>query len=141
MADAFRAASDFEYFERQALRRGVPLRRTDQSDRIGAGLSWVSTVKLRGRQRELNSVISAFDPHESYEIRTDAGGVVCFTTVELIALSRTRTRMVIGMDLRPDSLPGRLFVQSLKFAKSNLTRRFKSRARLFATDVEARASV
>ena len=53
-------------------------------------------------------------------------------------LSQNRTRIAIPVEMSPKSLSARLFLQSLKLAKSNLTRRFKLRVTEFAEEVEDR---
>ena len=53
-----------------------------------------------------------------------------------IALSRKRTRVIVGLDMRPRTLSARLLIQSLKFAKANLYSRFEARVGRFAKDIE-----
>ncbi len=65
-----------------------------------------------------------------------SGGVRADFEIELMALSHNRTRIRAGLDLRPVTLAARLLIQSLKFAKSNLDRRFAERMVEFARDVE-----
>lgn len=47
------------------------------------------------------------------------------TVVGLVALLKTRTRILVSLDLRPTTLSSRLLVQSLKLAKDKLTNRLK----------------
>ena len=56
--------------------------------------------------------------------------------MELLALSRNRTRLSVTIDLTPKSLSARLLLQSLKLAKNNLTRKFKLRVSEFAEVIE-----
>jgi len=58
------------------------------------------------------------------------------STIELVALSLNRTRISIEIDLTPQGLSARLLLQSLKLAKTNLSRKFKLRVAEFAEDVE-----
>ncbi|MEL7124815.1 MAG: SRPBCC family protein, partial [Pseudomonadota bacterium] len=59
-------------------------------------------------------------------------------TIELMALSRARTRMAVALELKPLNLASRLLVQSLKLAKSNLNQRFKQRVADYAKTLEER---
>ncbi|WP_422075181.1 SRPBCC family protein [Tranquillimonas rosea] len=123
----FASVSDFEYFERQALRRGVKLRRTDGFGARGQGVAWTGEFTYRGRQREAEAQVAQFDPGTFYTIEGTTGGLEVTYRVEVIALSRRRSRLMMSIDLRPQTLSARLLVQSLKLAKGNLSRRFETR--------------
>ena len=58
--------------------------------------------------------------------------------VELVALSRGRTRLRMSIELRPQNLSARLLVQSLKLARGSLNRKFDKRMAGFARDIEQR---
>jgi len=58
--------------------------------------------------------------------------------VDLVALSRARTRLSVGLDVTPRTLAGRLMIQSMKLAKGNLSKRFRLRVADYAMDVEER---
>jgi hypothetical protein len=66
------------------------------------------------------------------------GGLGGNMVVDLMALSRSRTRLVLDIELKPENLSARLLVQSLKLARGNLTKRFRLRAAEYAIDVEDR---
>ncbi|MEO1026387.1 MAG: SRPBCC family protein, partial [Pseudomonadota bacterium] len=63
------------------------------------------------------------------------GGLECMGVVDLVALSKARTRMLVSLDLKPTTLSSRLMVQSLRLAKGSLNRRFKARVAQFASGI------
>ena len=54
----------------------------------------------------------------------------------MIALSATRTRVLVSFDMRAKTLTARLLLQSLKLAKTKVTKRFKARVLDYAENVE-----
>ena len=84
----------------------------------------------------MQAKIIRFDGPTDLQIDTTASGLNGETIVELVPLSKNRTRIAITVEMSPKSLSARLFLQSLKLAKSNLTRRFKLRVTEFAEEVE-----
>jgi len=55
---------------------------------------------------------------------------------ELVALSRNRTRMLVELEMKPKNIGSRLFIQSLKLAKTSLNKRFKTRVAEYVSTVE-----
>ena len=47
--EAFAAISDFDYLERQILRRGIQIVRTDDLSTPGPGMAWRGDMTLRGQ--------------------------------------------------------------------------------------------
>ena len=47
-----------------------------------------------------------------------------------------KTRVIVGLDMRPQTLSARLMIQSLKFAKANLYKRFEARVERFGKDIQ-----
>ena len=133
---AFRRAADFAGFQTQAMRRGIEVARVDRLDETAAGLRWDAAFTFRGKVRKIDAELTKFDPPNAYLIRSTSGGVEADLTVEFIALSRKRTRVIVGLDMRPRTLSARLLIQSLKFAKANLYSRFEARVGRFAKDIE-----
>ena len=58
--------------------------------------------------------------------------------VELVPLSRVRTRVAMDVELNPKNLPAKLLVQSLKLARKNLSKRLNERLASYAAEVESR---
>ncbi|MGR3511261.1 MAG: SRPBCC family protein [Paracoccaceae bacterium] len=129
----FAAVSDFDAFERRMLRRGVDIVRDESVPLDQVGASWKAKVAWRARVYDIDAELVALAPGESYVIASASNGIESTGGVELVALSKTRTRMFVSLDLKPKTLSARLLVQSLKLAKGSLNRRFKARVHEFAS--------
>ncbi len=58
--------------------------------------------------------------------------------VNLQALSPTRTRVAVDVELTPKSLSAKLLMQPLKLAKIRLDTRFEERIEAYVREMEAR---
>jgi len=134
----FAALSDFETIERQALRRGIDVQRTSEPGPAEAGMTWQAAFAFRGKQRSADIQLVTYTPPERMAFETKTGGLVVNTGLEVVALSRQRTRVSMQADLLPKTLSARLLVQSLKLAKGGVDKRFRKRIRQLAEDLEAR---
>ena len=134
----FAEISDFESIERQAMRRGVDLRRKDSLTAPAQGMAWHSVFTFRGKKREADITLTDYTPPERMVFHSVTGGLETQTVIELVALSRTRTRISITSELMPKTLSARLLVQSLKLAKGGIEKRFRTRMAGFAKDFETR---
>ncbi len=132
----FTSATDFPGFEKQALRRGIEVARADNLIQIGPGMCWNASFPFRGKPRRIEAELVKFDQLLGYTVQSVSGGIEADLTVDFMALSRVRTRVLVGLDMRPKTLSARLLIQSLKFAKSNLYSRFEARVGRFSKDIE-----
>ncbi|MEP1588019.1 MAG: SRPBCC family protein [Tateyamaria sp.] len=134
----FEALRDFEGFERQAMRRGIEVRRTDNLKKASVGLCWQVAFELRGRKRDITLELVRFESPNEMAFKGKSSGIDADFVIELMALSRTRTRMAVNLEITPLNLSARLLVQSLKLAKNNLTKRFKLKVASYAKTLEDR---
>jgi hypothetical protein len=134
----FARAVDFDGFERQALRRGIEIERTDDNTENCVGMCWKAKFSYRGKPRKVQAELTGYDAPNAMEIQSVSGGLNADFDVEFLPLSRNRTRVKVGLQMSPRSLPARLLVQSLKFAKSSLDSRFSKRVKQFGAEVEDR---
>ncbi len=132
----FARAVDFRAFEKQALRRGVDLRRVDRLTHIGKGATWDADFRFRGKVRQLRAEVVGFDQPNGYVVSLQSVGVDGLTTVELVALSRSRTRITVTHELAAKSLGARLMLQSLRLARSGLQKKFEKRIGAYCEDIE-----
>ncbi|MFT4962345.1 MAG: hypothetical protein ACI92Z_003442 [Paracoccaceae bacterium] len=134
----FAMLSEFETFERSAIRRGIEVIRTDSFPAPVAGDAWNARFKLRGKMRDLNLNLVTYEQPTGMRFEFDSQGLSGVMTLDLLALSQRRTRMEVSVDLIPKTLAARLLLQSLKLAKSNLTKRFKLNVADYAKNMEDR---
>lgn len=136
--DVFASITDFDGFERQALRRGAEVTRRDSLSVPGVGAEWQLRFTFRGKERDVNARMTEFSPPNGFQAKTKSPSLEGLISVELVALSPRRTRLQVSIDVAPTSLTGRLLVQSLKFAKTNVNKRFAKRVWQFAQVIEAK---
>jgi len=132
----YKAVTDFDGFERRLLRRGVDVARDERFPVDAPGARWAAQFVWRGRPQNLEAELVSIDDRQGYAIEGKVSGVVCMSVVDLVPLSKSRTRMFVSIDLRPTTLSSRLFVHSLKLAKGTISRRFKSRVSQFAAEIQ-----
>ena len=95
-------------------------------------------------QHDLNVVenekgrVIRFDQPNEMCVLSSTSGVDGTGQIELVALSRNRTRMRVELDVKPKTLPARLLMQSARLARNTLNRRYKTRVANFAEDMEDR---
>ena len=136
----FDQLADFGTFERAAMRRGITLRRLDTLTEPGAGMSWDIGFRFRGKPRQMLVDIRRFEPPELLEYAGQSNSFDATMALQVTALSRSRTRFSVALELKPRTLRARLLLQSAKLGKSRLDRKFDERVGHFASDIEKRAA-
>lgn len=137
----FEQLADFEGFERAAMRRGAEVVRTDTLTASGPGMAWRAGFTYRGRARKVSIDLADFEAPERIRAMVISTGVEVELVVDLVAMSRTRTRMNLSLDLRPRTIPARLMVQSMKLARQTVLKRFRKRVGDYASDIEERVTL
>ena len=136
--EVFAALSDFEGFERAALRRGAAVTRTDVPPVAGVGMGWRVVFDYRGKRRTLTGRLAAMEVPSMMRFTGDATAVSGVLMLELVALSRRATRVSVSLDIEPKTLVARIFVQSLRLTKGRVNDRFAKRVKAFAMGIEDR---
>ncbi|MGP6086856.1 SRPBCC family protein [Antarctobacter jejuensis] len=132
----FAALSDFDMIERQALRRGVDIMRMGEV--TGAGMAWRAKFTFRGKKREAEVRLVTFDAPDRMTFHSVSGGLETDLEIDVVALSRNRTRINMVSVMHPKTLSARLLVQSLKLAKGGVEKRFRRKMAELATGLETR---
>ncbi|MBJ6372373.1 SRPBCC family protein [Sedimentitalea arenosa] len=134
----FAMVSDARRFERSAIRRGADVARTRGEGAPTIGSTWRVRFPMRGKHRNLEVVVIDCEPPNAMTFSGVSQGIDGRLTLDLIALSPHRTRMALVVNMAPKSIAARLFLQSLKLAKTTLTKRYKLRIAEFARTLERR---
>ena len=135
---AFALICDFGAYERSVMRRGAEVRRMDDMTKPGAGMKWAASFKMRGKKRDLEMEMTRFERSNEICVLSSTSGIDGTGQIELLALSRNRTRVSVVFELKPTNLSAQLLVQSLKLAKNSLTKRYKLRVAEYAKSIEDR---
>ena len=136
----YQQITDFQAFERRAMRRGAEVLRVDDLKADGPGMAWDITFVLRGKQREVQLGLARLDPPNGLTMASRSPSMGGELVVDLVALSRNRTRMSVNIELVPKNLTARLLVQSMKLARKSLTRRLRKRVNEYAAEMQDRYS-
>ncbi|CUH52403.1 SRPBCC family protein [Shimia sp. R11_0] len=137
---AFEMLTDVEVYERAALRRGAEVTRQDSLAKAGVGAKWDIAFEFRGKPREMQLEIISFDSPNEIGMQAKLQGLETDIKVELVALSRTKTRIQFWSGMRAKSLSARLLLQSLKLARGNLNTRLSKRLAALREDLQDRYS-
>jgi len=131
----FAAVTNFDGFERAALRRGAEV--TRKGPRAAIGQSWNVVFTHRGRERVLDARLDKFDPPRGLTLSGAIGGLRGTLVIDLVALSPDTTRLSVEVDMKPTGISSRIFIQSLRLVKASLNNRFRARIRHFASQIGA----
>jgi carbon monoxide dehydrogenase subunit G len=134
----FRAVSNFNAIERSALRRGAHIQRVDRKTHPSTSIAWDVGFSFRGKKRDMLIELTEFDEPNRLLAQSLSGGIEGEISVNLVALSKNRTRMAMEIDIQPKNLSARLMVQSMRLAKTRLTKRFRLKVAGYAADIEDR---
>lgn len=134
----FAAVTDFDGFTTQALRRGAEVVRVDPLTGPCAGMTWQVGFEFRGKRRDMEIELLEVVRPSDLKMRSTTSGLDGHMTLELVALSRQRTRLGIELELAPKTLSARLLIQSLKLARASLSKRLRKRLEGFARATEER---
>lgn len=131
---------DYEAIDKLARKRAVSLKRTDKLAQPGIGMSWQSQFQFRGRIRDMDLRITRYEPPDTLEYIGQTQGFEIACLMQIVSLARSRSRLIITIEVRPKSLGARLLVQSARLGKSGLDRRFDDRVRRFGEKLDEQVS-
>ena len=130
--------TDFDGWERAAMRRGADVSRTDTLAKPGPGMTWATQFHYRAKDRKATIRIDAMTPQSQMSLTAMSALVDAGLEVDLLNLGARRTRVDVRLDVRPKTLAARIYVQSLRLARTRVDRSFAQRIAQFATEIEDR---
>lgn len=138
--ELFAAISDFAQIERMLVRRGADVRRLDPAQEPGAGMAWEIGFDLRGKRRDMRMDVTQFDRPEKIVILGEGESLGLTVEMTVIALTRSKSRMIFEVEAKPRNMRARLMLQTAKLGKAQLDRKFADRVGAFLSDLSARRS-
>lgn len=139
IAQVYAVLTDFEGWERSAMRRGAEVTRLDRLRAVGAGKTWQVKFDLKGKPREFTLKLTEVEPLARLAFVGQSTMVGLDGAVEIVSLAPNRTRLVLHLDAKPQTLGARLILQSMRLAKGKIQHKMNSRLAQFAADVERRS--
>lgn len=134
----FAQLSDFDGWERSAMRRGADVSRTDKLRHIGPGMTWATAFRYRGKDRTATIRLDALTPTSAMALTGMASVAQAVATIDLLDLAAKRTRVEVRLDIKPLTLAAKIYVQSLRLARARVERAFAQRVAQLAVEIEER---
>lgn len=116
--------TDFDRFEKMAVKRGTKVKRLDP---VNGQPAWEIHFSFRGIERVANLHVSEVHAPERLLLSGEGGGIAAEIAATLVGLSKDRTAMTLAVRLRGRTLVGRSVVQGLKLGKKTIQERFETR--------------
>jgi hypothetical protein len=135
----FARLTDFATHEAVAARRGVAVERLSLPQARADRPAWKAVFQYGGREREVTVEVSDLHEPDFFKSEIRYQGIDATFDIELVPLAKTRTRMIVGLELKPRSIKAKFVVQSLKIAKGSIQRRIENRLKSFARELEQQA--
>lgn len=134
----FEELLNIDHWERSAMRRGADVARTDTLAHPGPGMTWVTKFRYRNRDRSATLRIDRLEAPTKLDLSAVSALVDLTIAFDLLALSVRRTRLHLAVEMKPKTLASKLYLQSLRLAKSRVDREFQTRVGKFVLEVEDR---
>lgn len=106
IGNVFAMLSEFETYERSAIRRGIEVQRVGEHGAAKVGMAWDARFSMRGKQKDVKLSLTECDAPNSMRFDAKSQGLEGFLTLDLLALSSGRTRLSVSLNLAPKTLPG-----------------------------------
>lgn len=138
IADVFRDLTDFESWDRAAMRRGAEVDRTDTMTTLAPGISWKAQFSYRSKPRKLTLDLTGVEAPNALAFAARSDALEGQAKIDLLELGARRTRLHVVVDINPRTLAARLFLQSLRLARARIDRKFDQRVAQLAGLIESR---
>lgn len=142
LAFAYQCITDFESWERVALRRGAEVARTSGASAgasgDGTGTIWRIRFPFRGKIRSASVTLAELIREQSVAFSMGSPSMDGQSLIELQALSPRRTRIKVTAEAKPKTLAARLFINTLRLARGRVSRKFEARVDQVGADITDR---
>lgn len=128
--------SDFDAWERMAMRRGAEVTRTDRMLRFGPGMEWQVNFTFRGKARSARIQLIEALPDSRLRITAQSPLADMDMVIELMDLAATRARIEVKTDIKPRTLAARLYIQTLRLARKKVEKTYAHRIASLAVAIE-----
>ena len=132
VAFVYKALTDFDSWERSAMRRGAEVDRTDKLRQPGPGMGWIAKFFYRGKERNVTIRVDAMDQPGHLALAAFSPVVEAVCRLDLLELSANRTRVQIEVDSKPKTFGAKLYFQSLKLARKRVETGLRQRTAALA---------
>ena len=136
VAFVYAALSNFDQWERAALRRGAEVTRLDTLATPGPGMMWNVGFDFRGRRRTVDLRLVGLEPSQTLALTGQGASMIGRALLELVEMGPKRTRLAVTVEVEARTLAARLLLQSLKFASAKVNRSFEARIAQLAATIE-----
>ncbi|MEO8242195.1 MAG: SRPBCC family protein [bacterium] len=137
-AFVFAQLTDFDGWERAAMRRGADVMRVDKLKTVAPGMTWHTEFRYRGKDRAATIRLDAMTPHSALALTGMSSLVDGVVQIDILDLAAKRTRVEVRLDVKPKTIAARIYVQSLRLARARVERSFAQRVALLTTEIENR---
>ncbi len=134
----FGVLADTKRWERASLRRGMQVTRKDEGAGLVMGATWDVKATFRGKPREVTLVASTVTRPNQIVLAGMSNLFDATISIDLIELSARKTRVSISVETKPNTLAARIMLQSAKFAKSSIQKRFVDRVGKILAELDER---
>lgn len=103
----------------------------------GLGTTWEAEYDFRGRTLAIRTEVTQFTPGCKIASLSHARGLEAMADFSVEPVTASKSRLIVGIDIRPTSIAGRVLLQPVKLAKTTISERFATRVAAFARKIEA----
>lgn len=135
----FAILSDFGAMEEAAEARGVLAIRLDGNGPVRIGSGWSVDFSYRGKMRNLQMELTDMTPPTTLSLAGKGGGFELGFAARVDGRGPRLAFLTLETELRPRTLGARLLLNSMRFGKRALTRRYERRLADFARAIENKA--
>ncbi|WOI56777.1 SRPBCC family protein [Palleronia sp. LCG004] len=126
-ARIFDALSDFETIENRLRGRGALVERVDDGGAGPSGAAWRLEFDLLEKRRALEAHVIRIAPDDALAIAARSSGLDLTLDAVLSDTSGEATRMTLDATILAATLKGKVLLQSMKLARSRITRAIENR--------------